>query len=78
MPGSAPNKRTSGRSARCVTTPRWAGGSQTSKGRLAIDRAKVKAEGRLDRKYLLATSDPDLTAEDATLAYKNLCSRRVD
>ncbi|SNQ48983.1 hypothetical protein FRACA_2970009 [Frankia canadensis] len=38
----------------------------------------MKAEGRLDGKYLLATSDPDLTAEDATLGYKNLCSCRVD
>ncbi|OHV63671.1 IS1634 family transposase [Pseudofrankia sp. BMG5.36] len=45
---------------------------QTPKGRLAIDRAKVKAEERLDGKYLLATSDPDLTAEDAALGYKNL------
>ena len=41
---------------------------QTPKGRLAIDRVKVKAEERLDGKYLLATSDPDLTAEDAALA----------
>lgn len=45
---------------------------QTPKGRLAIDRAKVKAEERLDGKYLLATSDPDLSAEDAALGYKNL------
>jgi hypothetical protein len=45
---------------------------QTPKGRLAIDRAKVKAEERLDGKYLLATSDPDLTAEDAALGYTNL------
>jgi len=45
---------------------------QTPKGRLAIDRAKVKAEERLDGKYLLATCGPDLTAEDAALGYKNL------
>jgi len=45
---------------------------QTPKGRLAVDRAKVKAEERLDGKYLLATSDPDLAAEDAALGYKNL------
>ena len=45
---------------------------QTPTGRLAIDRTKVKAEERLDGKYLLATSDPDLTAEDAALGYKNL------
>ncbi|MEU1203665.1 IS1634 family transposase [Streptomyces sp. NPDC005813] len=41
-------------------------------GRLSIDRAKAKAEANLDGKYLLATSDPDLTAEDVALGYKNL------
>ncbi|MFG2836398.1 IS1634 family transposase [Streptomyces zaomyceticus] len=41
-------------------------------GRLSIDRAKVAAEAKLDGKYLLATSDPDLTAEDVALGYKNL------
>ncbi len=45
---------------------------QQPNGRLVIDRAKVKAEQRLDGKYLLATSDPDLSAEDAALGYKNL------
>ena len=37
-----------------------------------IDRAKVAAEERLDGKYLLSTSDPDLSAEDVALGYKNL------
>jgi hypothetical protein len=32
----------------------------------------VTAEARLDGKYLLATSDPDLSAEDVALGYKNL------
>lgn len=41
-------------------------------GRLSIDAAKVAAEARLDGKYLLATSDPDLSAEDVALGYKNL------
>lgn len=41
-------------------------------GRLSIDRAKVAAEARLDGKYLLAISDPDLSAEDVALGYKNL------
>jgi hypothetical protein len=41
-------------------------------GRLAIDRSKVAAEAKLDGKYLLATSDPDLSAEDVALGYKNL------
>ena len=37
-----------------------------------IDRAKVAAEKRLDGKFLISTSDPHLTAEDAALGYKNL------
>ena len=45
---------------------------QTSTGRLLIDRRKVAAEGRLDGKYLLSSSDPDLTAEEIALGYKNL------
>ncbi len=45
---------------------------QTSSGRLVIDRRKVAAEERLDGKYLLSSSDPDLTAEEIALGYKNL------
>ena len=45
---------------------------QTKTGRLLIDRAKIAAEQRLDGKYLLSTSDPDLSAEDVALGYKNL------
>lgn len=45
---------------------------QTKSGRLVIDRAKVTAETRLDGKYLLSTSDPDLSPEDVALGYKNL------
>jgi transposase len=41
-------------------------------GRLSVNTAKVTAEARLDGKYLLATSDPDLSAEDVALGYKNL------
>jgi hypothetical protein len=52
------------------TLGRWV--RQLKSGRLVIDRAKVKAEQRLDGKYLLATSDPDISAEDAALGYKNL------
>jgi len=52
------------------TLGRWL--RQRPNGRLVIDRAKVKAEQRLDGKYLLATSDPDLSAEDVALGYKNL------
>jgi transposase len=52
------------------TLKRWI--RQQPGGRLVIDRAKVKAEERLDGKYLLATSDPHISAEDAALGYKNL------
>jgi transposase len=45
---------------------------QLTSGRLVIDRAKVTAEQRLDGKSLLATSDPDISAEDTALGYKNL------
>jgi len=45
---------------------------QTSTGRLVLDTAKIRAEARLDGKYLLVTSDPDLAAEDVALGYKNL------
>ena len=45
---------------------------QLPSGRLVIDRSKVAAEERLDGKYLLSTSDPDLSAEDIALGYKNL------
>jgi transposase len=52
------------------TLGRWL--RQTPGGRLVTDRAKVKAEARLDGKFLLSTSDPDLSAEDVALGYKNL------
>jgi hypothetical protein len=45
---------------------------QTPSGRLVLDKAKIAAEARLDGKYLLSTSDPDLSAEDVALGYKNL------
>jgi hypothetical protein len=45
---------------------------QQANGRLVIDRAKITTEARLDGKYLIATSDPHISAEDAALGYKNL------
>ncbi len=45
---------------------------QTASGRLLSDRRKVAAEERLDGKYLLSSSDPDLSAEEIALGYKNL------
>ncbi len=45
---------------------------QTNTGRLQVDRQKIAAEERLDGKYLLSSSDPDLSAEEIALGYKNL------
>jgi transposase len=45
---------------------------QTASGRLALDRARIAGEERLDGKYLLTTSDPSLSAEDVALGYKQL------
>jgi len=44
--------------------------TKDKKGRLVIDRAKVKAEERLDGKYLIVTSDDTLSTEDVALGYK--------
>ncbi|HEY0687823.1 MAG TPA: IS1634 family transposase [Kribbella sp.] len=52
------------------TFGRWL--RQSPSGRLSINRAKIKQEERLDGKYLIATSDPHISAEDAALGYKNL------
>lgn len=41
-------------------------------GELRIDRAKVKAEEKLDGKYLISSTDPTLSAEDVALGYKQL------
>jgi len=45
---------------------------QTTTGRLVLDRGRIAAEARLDGKFLLSTSDPDLSAEDVALGYTNL------
>ena len=44
----------------------------TPTGLLRIDRATAKAEARLDGKYLLRSSDPNLSAEDIACGYKQL------
>jgi Transposase DDE domain len=44
----------------------------TSSGLLRVDQAAVKAERRLDGKYLLRSSDPKLSAEDIAVGYKQL------
>lgn len=45
---------------------------QTKTGRLKLDKAKIATEAKLDGKYLIETCDPQLSAEDAALGYKNL------
>ncbi|MDN5929471.1 MAG: IS1634 family transposase [Pseudonocardia sp.] len=44
----------------------------TPKGLLRIDRKKITGEANLDGKYLLRCSDPQLSAEDIALGYKQL------
>jgi len=39
-------------------------------GRLKVNAAKVKNEARLNGKYLIATSNPHISAEDLALGYK--------
>ena len=45
---------------------------QTRGGSLRIDWAKVRAEEKLDGKYLLSTSDDTLSPEEVALGYKQL------
>ena len=44
----------------------------TAGGLLRVDEAAIKAEEKLDGKYLLRSSDPTLSAEDIALGYKQL------
>ena len=44
----------------------------TAGGLLRTDEAAIKAEERLDGKYLLRSSDPELSAADIALGYKQL------
>jgi hypothetical protein len=46
----------------------------TPGGLLRVDEAAVRAEEKLDGKYLLRSSDPTLSAEDIALGYKQLLS----
>jgi transposase len=50
------------------TLGRWL--RQAPSGRLSIDRAKIKQEERLDGKYLIATSDPHISAATPRWATK--------
>ena len=44
----------------------------TAGGLLRIDAAAIAAEERLDGKLLLRCSDPELSAEEIALGYKQL------
>ena len=44
----------------------------TAGGLLRVDEAAIKAEAKLDGKYLLRSSDPTLSAADIALGYKQL------
>ena len=44
----------------------------TPAGLLRVDKAKITTEARLDGKYLLRTSDPNMSTEDVALGYKQL------
>ena len=45
---------------------------QDEDGELYLDTGKIKAEERLDGKYLLSTSDDGLSVDDVVLGYKQL------
>lgn len=58
---------------RLLTHPTYGRLLKTLKsGVIKIDPVKVKAEERLDGKYLLRTSDDTISAEDVALGYKQL------
>jgi transposase len=70
-PSDAPHRKAECALREHPSLGRWLKQHPTT-GRLTIDTKKAKAEANLDGKYLLATSDPDLPAEDVALGYKNL------
>lgn len=45
---------------------------QDKRGKLHINRARVREEEKLDGKYLILTSDDSLSTEDVALSYKQL------
>jgi hypothetical protein len=44
----------------------------SSAGLLRVDRAAIAVEAKLDGKFLLRCSDPQLSAEDIALGYQQL------
>lgn len=67
--GESHSKRTCG----LLSTPRFARYlRQTRPGALKIDRAAVRAEEKLDGKWVVTSNDDTLSAEDLALGYKQL------
>jgi hypothetical protein len=61
------------RTCELLTTPRYARYlRQTRSGALRIDRAAVRAEEKLDGKWVVTSNDDTLSAEDLALGYKQL------
>ncbi|MEW6522195.1 MAG: hypothetical protein AB1445_01260 [Bacillota bacterium] len=51
---------------------------QTKTGRLTLNRARIQAEANLDGKFLVSSSDDQLSAEGIALGYRQLwCIERV-
>lgn len=60
-------------SAPCATTPRSSGGSASTQAAVWPSTApRSSKKSGWTASTLLATSDPDITAEDTALGYKNL------
>ena len=64
---ACPDRGDPGRQARPEAVP-----AHHPAGLLRVDKAKAKTEANLDGKYLLRSCDPDLSAEDIALGYKQL------
>jgi hypothetical protein len=61
------------RTCQLLSTPRFARYlRQTRRGALKIDRAAVRAEEKLDGKWVITSNDDTLSAEDLALGYKQL------
>ncbi|MDP2872904.1 MAG: IS1634 family transposase [Bacillota bacterium] len=45
---------------------------QSKAGKLSLDRARIRAEASLDGKFLVSSSDDELSAEEIALGYKQL------
>lgn len=66
-------ERHSRRTCQLLSTPRYARYlRQTRRGALKIDRAAVRAEEKLDGKWVVTSNDDTLSAEDLALGYTQL------